>query len=192
MEIKIIMKKKLITLFVICLLALSMLGCSQQSVTQEETSATISADVNTENTGENISYGAQGAKTEQNINIEKMLAYSIQDEYLAYAEYEYILETFSNPKPFSNIINAEKKHIELLTPLFDNYNYQAPANTAKDHLLYSESLEDAFKTGVQVEIENIAMYEAFLKEELPDDIKAVFQELKAGSENHLAAFEKKL
>jgi len=190
MELIILMKKKLITLFVICLLALSMLACSQQSVTQKETPAAVSAVANTESTGDSISYGAQGAKNEKNLTIEKMLAYAIQDEYLAYAEYEYILNNFNNPKPFSNIINAEKKHIGLLSPLFEKYNYQVPANTAKDYLLYPESIGDALKTGVQVEIDNIAMYEAFLKEELPADVKAVFEELKAGSENHKKAFEK--
>ena len=184
------MKKKLITLFVICLLGLSLFACSQQDGTQKETSTVTSVDVNTENSDVSVQYGAQGAKTEKNINIEKMLAYAIQDEYLAYAEYKYILETFSNPKPFSNIINAEQKHIDLLKPLFAKYNYQVPANTSKDYLLYPDSIGDALKTGVQVEIDNIAMYEAFLKEELPADIKAVFEELKAGSENHKKAFEK--
>ena len=33
------------------------------------------------------------------------------------------------------------------------------------------------------------MYVSFLAGELPDDVRVVFERLKAGSENHLIAFE---
>ena len=40
------------------------------------------------------------------------------------------------------------------------------------------------------EVHNIAMYEAFLKQEdLPDDVRAVFEALTRASGNHLRAFE---
>ena len=39
--------------------------------------------------------------------------------------------------------------------------------------------------GVEAEIENIAMYESFLKRELPDDVREVYKRLKATSQNHL-------
>jgi len=36
------------------------------------------------------------------------------------------------------------------------------------------------------------MYEQFLDADLSDDVRAVFIELRDGSKNHLAAFERKL
>ena len=38
-----------------------------------------------------------------------MLTYAIQDEYLAHAEYDYILKNFGDQRPASNIIKAEEK-----------------------------------------------------------------------------------
>ena len=52
------------------------------------------------------------------------------------------------------------------------------------------SIQNAFETGIQAEIDNIAMYEAFLENDLPDDVRAVFEELKKGSESHLQAFSR--
>ena len=71
-----------------------------------------------------------------------MLTYAIQDEYLALAEYELIIEKYGSMRPFSNIINSEKTHIDM-----------------------------------------------FLKKELPDDIRSVFERLKNASGNHLQAFK---
>ncbi len=39
-------------------------------------------------------------------------------------------------------------------------------------------------------MENIAMYERFLKTNLPDDVREVFSRLLAGSKNHLDAFKR--
>src|SRR6056297_1714817 len=63
-------------------------------------------------------YGALGAKQDEDYTLEEMLIYAIQDEYLARAEYELIMNEFGEQRPFSNIIRAEEYHIELLKPLF--------------------------------------------------------------------------
>jgi len=137
-------------------------------------------------------YGAQGAKEVENYTLEDMLIYAIQDEYLARAEYELIMEEYGEQRPFSNIIEAEEYHIELLKPLFEKYNIEIPADTSEKHVVVAESLETAFKTGVQAEIDNIGMYEKFLEKDLTDDVKNVFEKLMRGSENHLTAFERGL
>jgi len=137
-------------------------------------------------------YGAQGAKSEQNLTLEKMLVYAIQDEYLAHAEYDYILNTYGNQKPFNNIKSAEEKHIESLSLLFRNYKIALPQDTAIDYIPHPESLEESLKAGVQAEIENIAMYEYFIKQQLPDDVRMVFVQLNDGSKGHLNAFERSL
>ena len=113
-------------------------------------------------------WGSVSALDTEILSLEAMLMYSIQDEYSAFAEYEYILTNFNITKPFSNIINAEASHIEMLLPLFDTYELQVPYNDAENHLLLVVDLVDTFRTGVIAEILNIDMYNLFLEQDLPD------------------------
>ncbi|HKL12197.1 MAG TPA: DUF2202 domain-containing protein [Halanaerobiales bacterium] len=134
-------------------------------------------------------YGASGAKQTEDYTLEQMLVYAIQDEYLARTEYELIMDEYGVQRPFSNIIKAEEYHIELLKTLFAEYDVDLPDDTASEHVVLPEDNEAALQTGVKAEIANIEMYEVFLKEDIPEDIAEVFEELKRGSENHLRAFE---
>ncbi len=135
-------------------------------------------------------YGAAGASLDENYTIEEMLTYAIQDEYIAQAEYAAIMDEYGIQRPFSNIIKAEATHIQLLLPLFESSGTNVPENDADSRVMLSSSLSEAYAIGVEGEIKNIAMYENFLKEDLPNDIKLVFEKLKAASESHLVAFER--
>ena len=136
-------------------------------------------------------FGAVGAIFYgENLTIEEMMTYAIQDEYLARQTYEDIMGEFGEVTPFSNIIDAEVYHIELLTILFDKYGYALPEDTAEAYVVLPRSFEEALAAGVVAEEDNIAMYEVFLAYDLPDDVRDVFEELQAASENHLAAFER--
>ena len=137
-------------------------------------------------------FGAKGASKEPSLNLSNMLNYAIQDEYLAQAEYRYIIEKFGNKRPFSNIIKAEKKHIEMLIPIFNTHNISVPQDIAANHLIETRSMKDALKAGVQAEIENIGMYQLFLKQELPGDVRDLFKRLMKASQSHLRAFNKAL
>lgn len=119
-----------------------------------------------------------------------MLNLAIQDEYAAYAEYELILDAYGSVNPFRSIINAESSHIDELTPLFATYGIALPVNDAADKTVLPISLDLAYDLGVQAEVNNIAMYDRFLQQELPDDVRAVFQELRDASVNHLNAFSR--
>lgn len=134
------------------------------------------------------SFGAAGAATDESLTLEKMLTYAIQDEYLAQGEYDAIMAEYGVQRPFSNIIKAEGRHIAMLLPLFDKYDVAVPIDDSKDHVVLPGSLLESYKAGVDAEVLNIAMYERFLKENLPEDVKAVFESLKSASEKHLAAF----
>jgi hypothetical protein len=138
-----------------------------------------------------LDIGASAALQDTDLTLEDMLTYAIQDEYLAKAEYDYIIDEFGSQRPFSNIVNAEVNHIELLTPLLEKYA-TVPENNAEDVVIKVTDLRDAFEAGVKAEIANIKMYEIFLKEDLPDDVKVVFDELLNGSQNHLEAFSRGL
>jgi len=140
-------------------------------------------------------FGAAGAlaRDTDTMSVEEMLVYALQDEYLARAEYELILEEWGIERPFSNIIRSEERHIAALLPLFDRYGVEPPEDTAAEHVIMPASRLEAFEIGVHAEIENIAMYAAFLEaNDLPRDLQNVFSALLRGSENHLRAFERGL
>jgi len=137
-------------------------------------------------------YGAAGALADKNLTLAEMLTYAIQDEYLAHAEYAYIINAFENARPFSNIIKAEEQHIQQLLPLFTEYGISAPADAGSDHAGAVSNLTAAYQTGEKAELDNIAMYDAFLKQDLPSDVRTVFESLRDASENHLTAFRKHL
>ena len=79
-----------------------------------------------------------------------------------------------------------------MTELLEKYDFAVPKDTADRYVVLPEDLKASFQTGVQAEIDNIAMYESFLKEELPADIRDLFERLKGASENHLRAFRNNL
>lgn len=135
-------------------------------------------------------FGAAGASTDKSYTLEEMLIYAIQDEYLARAEYEAIMDKFDVERPFSNIMKSEETHISLLTPLFETYGYKLPSDTSDNHILLPGTVNETYAIGVEAEINNIAMYEKFLSGELPADVRDVFERLMNASENHLKAFER--
>ena len=139
---------------------------------------------------EPTSWGSLSALDDEAYTIEEMLVYALQDEYSARSEYITIMDTYDVTKPFSNIKASEDNHIALLLPLFETYGLEVIEDESLDHLHEIESLEEAYEIGVVAEINNIAMYNAFLTQELPDDLINAFTKLRDASENHLAAFEK--
>jgi len=136
--------------------------------------------------------GAAGAANDSEYTLEEMLVYAIEDEYLAQAEYDLIMDTYGTQKPFSNIIKAEATHISLLEPLFEEYNVVIPVKEWESLVSVPESIEKAYAIGVDAEEKNIAMYESFLKESLPEDVRDVFEKLLNASEKHLAAFQRQV
>ncbi len=163
-----------------------MTGCSTGATESEEQPVIAESD-----TAAAALYGASAAFEDQEMTVEEMLIYAIQDEYLAHGEYAYILDTFGDQNPFTNIIQAEEQHIASLKIAFDANGYVAPEDISGDYLVLPSSVEDALETGVEAEILNIQMYDLFLSKDLPDDVKLVFTSLRDASENHLAAFQKK-
>lgn len=142
--------------------------------------------------GEGI--GAKGALDDKELSKDEMLTYALQDEYLAKNEYLATIEKFGNVRPFSNIVKSEEQHIAMLLPLFLKYGVRTVnEEEMKEQVKVASSLKETAKICVEAEVDNIAMYQKFLEEkDLPEDIRIAFQNLKAASENHLAAFKRQL
>jgi len=135
-------------------------------------------------------FGAVGAASDDSWTIEEMLEYAVEDEYMAKAEYEALIEEFGNVRPFTNIIKAEQRHIDMLLPLFEKYEVEIPVDDAADRVVIPETLAETFAIGVEAEIKNIDMYKDFLETDLPEDIELIFERLMKASESHLRAFER--
>lgn len=137
-------------------------------------------------------YGAVGALSDDELTLEKMMTYALQDEYLARNEYLYILDEFGDITPFNNIVQSEETHIAMLLDLYDAHDMDVPEDKSDYYIIYPLDVKEALETGVQAEIDNIAMYEKFLEEELPDDVRAGFVALRDASISHLDAFQTRL
>lgn len=136
-------------------------------------------------------YGSAGAAktSDSELNLSKMLIFAIQDEYLARGEYQKIMEKFGKRRPFSNIIKAEEMHIAWLKPLLNKYGIEVPSDCGSELAAVPATFAEALQIGAAAEVANIAMYERFLKKDIPGDVKSVFERLLAASQNHLASFQ---
>ncbi|MDT9024168.1 ferritin family protein [Rossellomorea yichunensis] len=139
-----------------------------------------------------MNYGAKGALDATSLTVPQMLVYAMQDEYLAQARYDRIIQNFGSVQTFTRIKEAELRHITALQTLFQRYGVPLPEDNSQAYTSTPDSIKSAYAAGVQGEIDNIAMYNKFLTYNLPQDVRIVFTQLRNASQNHLAAFERGL
>ncbi len=119
------------------------------------------------------------------------LVTAIDDEYMARATYAQVIADFGDVRPFSNIVEAEGRHIEALTTLFERYGVPIPADTWPGRVPRYSSLHDACVAGVAAEVDNGVLYERLLSGTDRADILAVYRNLQdASQERHLPAFRR--
>ncbi|XDE60388.1 DUF2202 domain-containing protein [Arthrospira platensis BEA 1257B] len=125
-------------------------------------------------------------------SLKQALCEAIQDEYKACATYRLIIQKFGPIRPFVNIIEAEKRHIQALIPLFIRYNIPIPEDDWETCIIPPNSVQEACEQGVKAEIENGEMYQRLLKATSNYwDVQNVFLNLqRASQENHLPAFKR--
>lgn len=131
----------------------------------------------------------EAVSAEELKDLESMFTVLINDEYKARAEYQAIIDEFGAQAPFTNLVRAESMHINALTRLFNAYGLDVPSDEGSKYVVVPDTLEDAYAIGVDAEVDNIALYEKYLGQELPDVVERVFTNLQKASENHLATFE---
>lgn len=138
----------------------------------------------------NGGYGSSAVEENRTYTLDQMLPYAIEDEYLARARYSSDIDKFGAQRPFTNILEAENMHIMLLKPLFEKYKVAVPEDIAIQYITVPDSLLAAMKAGVEGERNNMRMYDIFLKQALPDDVRSVFAVLRNAAEHHLNAFQR--
>jgi hypothetical protein len=131
------------------------------------------------------------------------LEFMYEEEKLARDLYARLEEEWNLPI-FENISQSEAQHMTALTALFDKYDLEKPAaapgeyNSSELAAAYAEFLAKgleseaaALELGKELEIKDIADLEEVMVD-APEDFKAVYANLKAGSQNHLEAFDRVL
>jgi hypothetical protein len=120
-----------------------------------------------------------------------MILEALNDEYKARAFYRLVIKTNGPMQPFVNIIEAEDTHARALEHLCVRYGVPLSDDEWDRTLRQPASVLEACRAGVEGEIENIALYDRFLRETDLPDVRAIFQRLQARSrEAHLPAFER--
>ena len=130
------------------------------------------------------------------------LLYMVEEEKLARDVY-LTLYNETGLQIFSNIANSEQTHMDMVLSLIEKYNLTAPDTldqvgvfqNEELQALYnqlvqmgSQSTEDALKVGALIEETDIKDLEDWIAKTDNEDIKTVYSNLMAGSENHLRAF----
>jgi hypothetical protein len=116
---------------------------------------------------------------------------ALNDEYHAWATYDQVIADFGEARPFSNIREAEARHIKALCTLFARYGLSVPENPWPGKVARYASLQAACEAGVAAEIANGEMYERLLGATRCPDILTVLRNLQdASQQRHLAAFQR--
>lgn len=183
-----LLSKKIKVMTAVLVLALSLTACSAAVKPADSTNneAAKKEPVTVELKG----VGAAGAKLDNELTLEKMLVYAVQDEYVAEQQYKTILEDLGENELFKKITSEETMHASAALPLLEKYNVAEVDADYKSVAAHPKDWKEAAKTGIQAEINNIEMFETFLKQpNLPDDVKTIFTELKDASKVHQTQFE---
>lgn len=119
------------------------------------------------------------------------LRIAIYDEYRAYETYKAVTMRFGDVKPFSNIVEAESRHISAITHLCEKYSVPPPYNNWVGNVGTADTITENCEIGVSAEIGNIKMYDYLLGFVGEPDIRDVFYRVQAASfNNHLPAFRR--
>ena len=137
--------------------------------------------------------------------VEAQLVFMVQEEKLARDVYTLAMGEYPDARVFSNISRAESTHMSEVQVLLERYDVADPTKDLAPGVFVENSLKalydsladqvetgwaQAVQAGVAVEVTDIEDLEAALELEAPADVTAVLENLLAGSQRHLAAFQR--
>jgi len=116
----------------------------------------------------------------------------LEDERRAEALYAAVMRKYGEVRPFSNIIEAERRHQGALESLFEAHGLKVPANPWQGkNIPVPDTFRGACEAGVEAEIENVALYDRLMRTVKETDLLEVFEKLRwASQERHLPAFQR--
>jgi len=119
------------------------------------------------------------------------LGEALEDEYKSWATYEQVIVDFGEIRPFTNIRNAEARHIDALRRLYTRYDIAVPANTWFENAPRFNDPLSACQYAVDAEKENAGMYRRLRsKTENPELLETFDRLAEASQQRHLPAFER--
>lgn len=125
------------------------------------------------------------------VAVKSALLAALDDEYRAEATYRAVLDVHGDVRPFSNIIQAEQRHQEMVKAELDARGLAYPANPYLGRIAAPATLLEACEAGVQAEIDNITLYDRLLPTIEDPAAKALMERLQwASRANHQPAFER--
>ena len=131
------------------------------------------------------------ANTKLDNQTQQAMIDSINDEYQARAFYNAVIKKFGEVRPFSNIVHAEDRHVNLWKTIFTQYRLPIPPDKFAGKVDVPDTLQAACQAGVKAEIANVAMYDRFLTFIQQPDLRVAFNQLRQVSqERHLPAFQR--
>lgn len=141
----------------------------------------------------------------QAASTDDLLLYLIEEEKLAHDVYTVLGETWGG-NTFTNILASETTHQDQVLSLLNTYGLTDPRSTEigvfsnpELQALYDQLIAqgmtsqiEAYKVGVLIEEKDITDLNTAISSTTDTTILATLEKLLSGSENHLAAFSKKL
>lgn len=133
----------------------------------------------------------------------RTLRTALADERYSHALYDAAVLRFGGRAPFSNIVYAEQMHARMIEELMFRYGIAVPRDdytrlpkeTVTDfakRLKLPPTFLEACRKAAKLERDQGPLYDRLAKS-APEDVKAVFEKLKAVSlERHLRAFERQI
>jgi hypothetical protein len=152
-----------------------------------------------------VASASSTANTTSTSSLKANLTYLIEEEKLAFDVYTALNELWG-AKAFGNILQSEASHQSQVLSIMTAYGVADPRSAEAgvfvdpelqklyDSLMAqgTQSLTEAYKVGVLIEETDIADLQKMLAENPPADVATMMNSLLSGSQNHLAAFSKKL
>jgi hypothetical protein len=124
--------------------------------------------------------------------LQSSLQLALQDERHAQAIYEQVLADHGDVTPFRNIVRAEGQHATAIEGLYRTRGLAVPTvQVSATTVPRFTTLQAACAASADAEIANIALYDQFLQQVLPTDVRTVFtNNRRASLDNHLPAFSR--
>jgi rubrerythrin len=126
------------------------------------------------------------------ITLEEALAIAIDDERHARAFYEAVLAKHGQRRPFSKIVQAERRHEAMLLAQYQRLGLTPPPDTWVDKTIkVPDTFAHACDASVVAEVRNVAIYDRIMDKIDDDQVRATFERLRwASQERHLPAFQR--